>query len=85
VITVGVHDEAAGAWLALVAVLDRMVSPPVCARNPEAWQTGAKADAVEACRWCPARRPCRVFGEANREPAGVWGGVDRDQRGKASR
>lgn len=38
----------------------------------------AKAKAV--CRQCPVRQECLDFALANREPYGIWGGLNETER-----
>ncbi len=79
----GVHPEAAGAWAALRVQLDAIREAGhtlPCESNPEHWVGEATAEreaAAEGCHWCSIRTACAAFGVANREPIGVWGGIDR--------
>lgn len=79
----GVRPEAMPAWLSLSRTLEQMTDEgrqPVCVQNPEQWTSDAlpeaRAEAVEACGYCPAQSTCRAFAIANKEQAGVWGGDD---------
>ncbi|MET8609717.1 WhiB family transcriptional regulator [Streptomyces misionensis] len=51
---------------------------------PEDWRRGTgKLDAFRAkrvCARCPAITPCLDAALARREPAGIWGGLDPDER-----
>lgn len=38
------------------------------------------ARAMEICRKCPVRVQCLEYSLENREPAGIWGGVDEKER-----
>ena len=60
-----------------------MVNPDVktpCQADPEAWvgdDPALRAEAAEACHWCPALEACRRAADAGREQWGVWAGQDR--------
>lgn len=79
---VGIRPEVIGAWLALHAALSHMEDDgrrPVCTTRPDDWydpRLAVRVEAADACTWCPAKRPCLVFGEANVETYGVFGGRD---------
>lgn len=79
----GIHPDAVNAWLALADALDRLTDDgrrPVCESRPDQWSgdatPSARADAAEACTYCPVMAACRAFAEANHEPQGVFGGRD---------
>lgn len=47
------------------------------------WGTDYKSDtapAVDVCRQCPVRLSCLDHAVRTREPDGIWGGLDPDQR-----
>lgn len=79
----GIRPEAVRAWLTLGAVLDHMDTQgqtPVCTANPDDWSADARpdvrAEAAQACAWCPAQAACHAFATANAERYGVYGGRD---------
>ena len=37
-------------------------------------------DAKKVCGRCPIQEQCRAWALATEQPAGVWGGLDRDER-----
>lgn len=77
-ISFGLRPEARTAWETLAAALAGI--SPACTVDADPWTSEDHADrqeAAEACQPCPARSACAAFGEANREPFGVWGGTDR--------
>jgi WhiB family redox-sensing transcriptional regulator len=48
----------------------------------------AKSDAEYAkavCEMCPSRQPCFDWSIEQREPDGIWGGVDEEERRKILR
>lgn len=52
-----------------------------CRADPEAWFAEDDTRAKELCNTaCSAREACLVAGRL--EPAGVWGGLDADERRK---
>ncbi|MEU5498461.1 WhiB family transcriptional regulator [Streptomyces griseofuscus] len=55
---------------------------------PEDWRRGpGKLDALIAkrvCARCPAITPCLEGALARREPVGIWGGLDPDERTQLS-
>lgn len=72
---------AAPLLLALFTALDGAPSP--CAGSPEVWTSTDEGDALvaaEHCHACPARQPCREYGEAIAATCGVFGGIDRTPR-----
>lgn len=80
----GIPFDALPAWLALSTALERLADEgrvPVCAQRPEQWSSDAKrtarADAAEACGYCPVLHPCAAYADAAGEQHGVWGSVDR--------
>ena len=79
---VGILATASPAWAALVAALDELADAdkaPPCANDPEAWtseQRWLRDLAAQTCYGCPIRAACARFALANREPSGVWGGLD---------
>lgn len=46
---------------------------------PEQGESSAQ-DAKRVCAGCPVREKCLEYALANREPAGVWGGLDETER-----
>lgn len=40
----------------------------------------AIAEAIAVCHCCPVEQDCLEYALARREPEGVWGGLDPDQR-----
>jgi WhiB family redox-sensing transcriptional regulator len=44
-----------------------------------------KNDAAEVCRHCPTRAICLTVAMETREPYGVWGALDEDERRKLRR
>jgi hypothetical protein len=79
-----VRPEAAGALLALRGLLRRLGdqgrSVP-CTAQPELWfsdDPADRAEAAEACTFCPARPVCANFATSNREVHGTWAGVARE-------
>lgn len=83
-VTLGITFDALSAWAALGDALDRLADDgraPVCASRPDQWSSdarpSARADAAEACRYCPIRSACDAFATTNFETHGVWGGTDR--------
>lgn len=84
-VRVGIRPQAMFAWRRLAKALDGTTPP--CAADPAAWTSDdpeERAYAARACRHCPALEACRVFAEANREPHGVWGAVDRTPAARAA-
>ena len=82
----GVRPEAIGAWYALDGALLRLTesgrSTP-CQHDPEPWHADDKPtrdEAATACTFCPVRRQCSMYADAQREDFGVWGGTDRTPR-----
>lgn len=82
--TPSVPAAARPAWLALGAASARLAHGghrPPCARDPRMWDTDAdaasRAEAAEACNWCPLIHPCRVYADHAGEVWHVWGGRDR--------
>lgn len=82
------RPEALPAWWQLGAVLADLENTGLrtpCQADPETWvddQPAVRRQAVAACSTCPATTACSTFAEANREPHGVWGGIDRAPRSK---
>lgn len=77
---VTIRKAALPAWKALQAALEDTVPP--CTADPPSWfddDPEVRAEAARACRRCPVITECAAFATANREPFGVWGGVDRTQ------
>ena len=53
-----------------------------CAGRDE-WLSEApddRGEAAQACAWCPLLDACRPLAEAEEPLAGVWGGIDYEQR-----
>lgn len=80
----GIRPEAFPAWHSLAQALEDMADrgqSPVCQQQPHQWSEEAdepaRGEAAEACAYCPALDACGAFADINREPSGVWGGVDR--------
>ena len=75
---------AHAAWLALSAI----VSDPgmgIPCKGPERGLWGSddaeqRAQAVVACRRCPALHACAAYAERAGEPFGVWGARDRTRQ-----
>lgn len=81
---IGLLPEAATAHHALTDALVRREQTLPCETDPAAWfsrSSAKRAEAVEACGWCSVRLACAQFAQANREAAGVWGGVDLNGAG----
>lgn len=80
--SLGVKADAVGAMTALVlAQRDHADNGQVtaCQADPEPFTSDAKedrAEAAEACMWCPLRAHCLRFAVLNRERHGVWAGHD---------
>lgn len=78
-----VRAEAVGPLLALhaeVLRLDTEGRPTPCRTDPDPFtsdRADVRARAAQACALCPARRPCRLYAEAQGERAHVWAGRDR--------
>jgi WhiB family redox-sensing transcriptional regulator len=51
--------------------------------GPAAQATAARAKAV--CRRCPVAEPCLDWALATGQDAGVWGGLDEDERRRLRR
>src|SRR5436190_1382966 len=87
---IGIRPEAVRAWLTLGDALLRMEHQgrrPVCATRPEDWHDArpdVRAEAADACTWCPARAACHAFATANGERHGVYGGHDFTPARKAT-
>lgn len=79
---VGIRPEAWRAWLTLgdsLRLMEEQGRQPVCAARPDDWhdaRPNVRAEAAEACTWCPALDACRAFATANGERHGVYGGHD---------
>jgi WhiB family redox-sensing transcriptional regulator len=43
------------------------------------------AEALRLCATCPVQAACRTHAESTPEYAGVWGGIDLDERRRAAR
>ncbi|MBX3285185.1 MAG: WhiB family transcriptional regulator [Actinobacteria bacterium] len=41
---------------------------------------GREVRAKEICRTCPVKRPCLDYAVAIREPHGIWGGLNENER-----
>lgn len=41
---------------------------------------GREVRAKEICRTCPVRQPCLDYAVAIREPHGIWGGLNENER-----
>jgi WhiB family transcriptional regulator, redox-sensing transcriptional regulator len=60
----------------------------ICSQSPEPddWHADRNEDRVAyyrakaACRDCPVRLVCLEFAQATREPEGIWGGLDPEER-----
>ncbi len=85
----GIKPAAMPAWLSLTHALGELANDhrrPVCESSPDDWSPDAplavRADAAEACGWCPAMGPCGRFADTNQERHGVWAAVDRGARPK---
>ncbi|MEU9805464.1 WhiB family transcriptional regulator [Mycobacterium sp. NPDC050853] len=48
---------------------------------PDASDTVTAREAEAVCAQCPVRVECRATARANREPFGIWGGVNREHDG----
>lgn len=82
------NKEARDAWRRLQHVIDNATELPPCqVTDPELWFS-AKGDAESAniakkfCRTCPAVRECAIFGIANQEEFGIFGGLSPRERGE---
>ncbi|MBN9610998.1 MAG: hypothetical protein BGO26_16680 [Actinobacteria bacterium 69-20] len=78
-LTIAIRADAMDAWTELQRALTD-AGPVPCLADPAAWTSDAaevRAYAARACRRCPVLAECATFAEANREPFGVWAGLDR--------
>lgn len=89
----GIKPGAIREWRTLTDVLDRAAGEghrPVCHGRDE-WHNDHRgrsplvAEVAEACGHCFARTACADFAEANGEPWGVWGGIDRSAAARGRR
>jgi WhiB family transcriptional regulator, redox-sensing transcriptional regulator len=53
--------------------------PPVMGERPSA-KAAREAKARSICAECPVRQPCLAYALRIREPHGVWGGLNEDER-----
>lgn len=73
-----VPAAALPAWRELQQALVGVIPP--CRSDPPAWfDREDSAPAIRACQHCPARTPCHHYATEAREPAGVWGGRQRER------
>lgn len=81
-----VHPDAVPAWQDLARLLARLTDAGVqvpCQVDPDPFTSENyrdRAEAAQACRWCPALDTCRRFAESNAESWHVWAGVDLTAR-----
>jgi WhiB family transcriptional regulator, redox-sensing transcriptional regulator len=52
--------------------------PPQFERKDE--KLGREQRAKEICRTCPVRQPCLAYALRIREPHGIWGGLNENER-----
>jgi WhiB family redox-sensing transcriptional regulator len=76
-----IPPQALGAWSELADVLAATGPAPCAVGDPELWwpirgeSRDQYADAVAACRVCPARGACLAYAVAAGERHGIWGGL----------
>ncbi|MDO9498110.1 MAG: WhiB family transcriptional regulator [Nocardioides sp.] len=81
-----IKPAALPAWHALCGALDQLDAEgraTFCRTDPAPFTSDdqeERAEAAAACGACPVVAACRRFGIDNKEPAHVWGGIDRTPR-----
>jgi hypothetical protein len=65
---------------ALLDLTDTGRSTP-CQSDPSLWfsvHAAERAEAAQACAWCPLLTACDTYAATNDERHGVWAGVDKE-------
>lgn len=70
--------------------MSRRTEPPtaLCAHspNPDIWHADRASEAYRVakmlCEVCPAQPLCLEIAVKRREPDGIWGGADRNERAR---
>ena len=82
-----IPEAALPAWRTLSALLTEQTPP--CAVAPDLWfsdDADSRADAAQACEYCPTRIhiACAEYANTAREQHGVWAGHDRTRRQRSA-